>query len=179
MLLSSRRSHTGLSEHPLQLLPQVPRERGPVLPHSKCLRRTLSTQEMGQFLGINFIFKTKFELGYCSFLFDEYRTASPQDWQTLCFRIPLPSCAHQPMTQMKTGLLSPISAAEAKAHDSFKVLQVTMGILSATWLASLILRHSSLSMSTKYKRAEPNTLGTVCRQSRKEGDFPLPSEMLK
>lgn len=123
---------------PCSFSPQHPAQRGPVSSQSKCLRNTQSMQEMGQFLNTDCIFETQFKPGYRSLLFGECYTAHFQDCQTLCFRIPLPSCTKQPVIQLKTGLLSPISADEAKACDSFMVLHVTTGILSAAWLASLI-----------------------------------------
>lgn len=138
ILLSSRWNHTDHRERSLQLLPPAPSPKRASVIQSKCLRNTQSMQEVGQFLSTDCAFETQFKPGYRSLLFGECYTAHFQDCQTLCFRIPLPSCTKPPVIQLKTGLLSPISADEAKARDFSMVLHETTGILSAAWLASLI-----------------------------------------
>lgn len=93
------------AKNPCRFSPQLPLQKGPVSSHSKCLRNTQSIQEMSPFLSIDFILLTKFKPGYYSLLSGEYYTASLQDCQILCFRIPLPSCTLQSVIQLKTSLL--------------------------------------------------------------------------
>lgn len=139
-------------------------------PHRKCQEHTKHAGN-SQFLSGDFIFKTKFKPGYCSLLFGECYPASPQGCQTLCCRIPLPSCLHtaaydatedrspgqEAVSSPFASLLSPTFATEAEAPNAFMVLQVTM---EAGWPDSPnntlelvnVLQYSSDAVWPKQKR---------------------------